>query len=228
MSPRLEAPRLDGAKIGVVVENKFIPEEIAAYSAGFLLLGAEVEFISRLWYDNYKPEKAIFYSDVDPSDDQPWESPHKLEVKRDISTVRRAEFAAMIMAANYTSVRLRFADLPADGAQFDPRAHVQAAPVVSFFADAMRDKRLVKGMLCHGLWILTPHPELLKGRKVICHSVIMADVLNCGAAVQITPDRVVVDDDLVTGFSKHEVLPFIAAIATQIVSRQTKHFGAAR
>jgi len=222
MSPRLEAPRLDGLKIGVVVENKFIPEEIAAYNAGFQLLGADAEFISRLWYGNYKPEKTTFYSDVDPLDDQPWESPHKLEVTRDISTVRRAEFAAMIMAANYTSVRLRSADLPANGAPFDPREHVQAAPVVRFFADAMQDKRLVKGMLCHGLWILTPYPESLKGRKVICHSVIMADVLNCGAKIDITPDRVVVDDDLVTGFSKHEVLPFIAAIATQIVSRQSR------
>jgi hypothetical protein len=44
----------------------------------------------------------------------------------------------------------------------------------------------------------------------------MADVINCGAQITLTPNRVVKDGDLVTGFSKHEVLPFIAAIAEQI------------
>jgi len=32
--------------------------------------------------------------------------------------------------------------------------------------------------------------------------------------------RVVTDDDLVTGFSKHQVVPFIAAIAEQIGRRR--------
>ncbi|MGZ8388726.1 MAG: hypothetical protein ACXWVE_10965 [Rhodoplanes sp.] len=50
MSELLKAPRIDGAKIGVVLENKFIPEEIAAYLNGFPLLGAEVALISRIWY----------------------------------------------------------------------------------------------------------------------------------------------------------------------------------
>jgi hypothetical protein len=45
MSPLLKAPHIDGAKIGVVLENKFIPEEIAAYLSGFPLLGAQVEVI---------------------------------------------------------------------------------------------------------------------------------------------------------------------------------------
>jgi hypothetical protein len=38
-----DVPRIDGAKILVVLENKFISEEIAAYLAGFPLLGAQVE-----------------------------------------------------------------------------------------------------------------------------------------------------------------------------------------
>lgn len=80
----------------------------------------------------------------------------------------------------------------------------------------MQDKRLVKGLLCHGLWILTPNPKLLRGRRVICHSVVMADIVNCGAQIVVNPERVVSDDDLVTGFSKHQVLPFIAAIATRV------------
>ena len=106
----------------------------------------------------------------------------------------------------------------------DPRAYVQSPPIVRFFAAAMRDPKIIKGALCHGLWILTPHPELLAGRKVTCHTVVMADVLNCNAEILFEKDadgktgvaKVVTDGDLVTGFSKHEVLPFIEAIADQI------------
>jgi protease I len=222
MSALLKAPHIDGAKIGVVLENKFIPEEIAAYLSGFPLLGAQVELISRLWYGDYKPAVTTFYSDVDPSDDPVWASPQKIDVRRDISQVRPADFDAVIMAANYTSVRLRFpGELPDDLAQFDAWEHVQSAPVVRFFAEAMQQKRLVKGLLCHGLWVLTPNPKLLRGRKVICHSVVMADIINCGAQIVVTPERVVTDDDLVTGFSKHQVLPFIAAIATQVSALKT-------
>jgi hypothetical protein len=32
---------LAGKKIGIVVENKFIPDEIAAYQSGFAILGTE-------------------------------------------------------------------------------------------------------------------------------------------------------------------------------------------
>ncbi|MGP0091546.1 MAG: hypothetical protein ACLPKB_16535 [Xanthobacteraceae bacterium] len=213
------APRIDGAKILVALENKFIPEEIAAYLAGFPVLGAQVELVSRLWYGEYRPASAVFYGDIDPSDDQPWETPDSVEVRRDVSAVRLDDYAAIVMAANYTSVRLRYpGDLPADPTSFNPSSHVQSAPLPRLFADAMADKRLVKGLLCHGLWILTPNPRLLRGRKVICHSVVMADIMNCGAEIVLTPDRVVTDEDLVTGFSKHEVLPFIAAIARQIAS----------
>jgi protease I len=220
MSAPLQAPRIDGAKIAVVLENKFIPEEIDAYVIGFPLLGAEVELVSRLWYGDYRPASATFYSDIDPNDDPPWASPQRIEVRRDISQVRPGDYAAVIMSANYTSVRLRYPgelpDDPAQFAQFNPWGHVQSAPVVRFFAEAMQDKRVVKGLLCHGLWALTPNPKLLRGRKVICHSVVMADMLNCGAVITLTPNRVVADDDLVTGFSKHQVLPFVAAIAERV------------
>lgn len=213
----IDVPRINGARIAIVLEHKFIPEEIAAYLSGFPLLGAEVELVSRIWWGDSKPASTTFYSDIDPGDEQPWQAPDSVVVSKDVSTVRLDDYQAVIMAANYTSVRLRYpGDLPADSAAFDAKAHVQSALLVRFFADAMKDKRIIKGALCHGLWILTPNKELLLGRKVICHSVMMADVLNCGAEVVLTEDRVVTDGDLVTGFSKEEVVPFIAAIARRI------------
>jgi protease I len=208
---------LAGKRIAVVIEHKFIAEEIAAYLNGFAVLGADVELVSRIWYGDSKPASVVFFGDTDPLDDPPWASPQRLEVRRDISQINPTEYAAVIMSANYTSVRLRYpGELPSAPAGLDPWAHVQAAPVARFFAAAMANRTVVKGLLCHGLWILTPNPRLLRGRKVICHSVVMADIINCGAEIVLTPDKVVVDDDLVTGFSKHEVLPFIAAIAGRI------------
>jgi len=208
---------LSGKKIGILVENKFIPEEISAYQAAFPVLGAEVEFISRLWYGDYKPDSATFYSDVDPLDSQPWESPHLLRVTRDIcpeneKRAKPSDYAAVIMSANYTSVRLRHSTEPET---LPPRTLVQSSPAVAWFAEAMRNPRIIKGALCHGLWILTPNPDLLKGRTVVCNLVVLGDILNCGANAVMNP-KVVVDKDLVTGYSKHEVIPFIQAIAAQI------------
>lgn len=223
---------LSGKTVAVVVEHKFIPEEISAYQTGFQRLGAGVEFVSRVWYGDYKPghrswTQPVFYSDVDPLDQHPGQPPQALAIAedRDVSQASLDRYAAVIMAANYVSVRLRFPD---DDGIADPRLLVRSAPMVRFFAQAMARPRLVKGALCHGLWILTPMPELLRGRKVTCHTVVMADILNCGAEIvfepagdgKSRPARVVTDQDLVTGFSRHEVEPFIAAIAERIVALQ--------
>lgn len=206
---------LAGKKIGVLVEHMFIPEEIEAYRGEFAALGAEVEFLSRLAYppDN-TVNPAEFRSDVDPLDNPLDKIPDLLTVTRDIGTATPQEFAAVIMSANYTSVRLRYTT---ESDTSNLRKYVQSSPVVKFVAAAMRDPGIVKGALCHGLWILTPHPELLKGRKVVCNPVVLSDILNCGADVSLDP-RVAVDGDLVTGFSKHEVVPFIAAIKDQILA----------
>jgi protease I len=222
-APLADVPAIPGARIAVMVENKFIPEEIAAYLSIFPVLGAKVVLLSRIWWDTYRPERAAFYSDVDPSDGQLWGAPDTIEVETDVSTVKPDDFDAIIATANYTSVRLRYpGDLPSDPAKFDARAHVQAAPLPRFFAEAMTRPGIVKGALCHGLWMLSPSPALLRGRKVICHSVVMSDILNCGAEIVLTPDRVVIDGDLVTGFSKHEAVPFTAAVARGIAATRDR------
>lgn len=204
---------LQGKKIAVLVESEFIPGEIEAYRYGFETLGAEVHFMSRLW----NQPRQTFVSDVE----RPNETPQTLTVEIDFQNVRLDDYAAVLMAANYTSVRLRYFEPPAgrpvtaDG--------VTTAPAVRFFAAAMANPRIVKGALCHGLWILTPQPELLKGRRVICHQVVLADIRNCGAEY-VSPDDanggVVVDGDLVTGHDWHVTRPYVQAIARQIMTLQ--------
>mgnify|MGYP000885631035 FL=1 len=202
---------LEGKKIAVLVESQYVPGEIEAYRYGFGALGAEVHFMSRLWGN----ERLTFVGEVE----QTGQTPQTLEVSIDFQSVKLEDYAAVIMAANYTSVRLRYF-APPEGQPVSPEM-VRTAPAVEFFARAMQNPRIVKGPLCHGLWILTPNPELLKGRKVICHEVVLADVLNCGA-IYVPQDAqnggVVVDGDLVTGRSWHEVEPFIQAVARLILA----------
>jgi protease I len=209
-----ETRSLAGARIGVLVESQFIPEEIATYQNRFGERGADVELISRLWNQPCKR----FVSDVEVEG----EIPKTIDVTVDLEARRPQDYDAVIMAANYTSVRLRYFEPPADGRV--TRDDVAGAPAVRFFADAMRQRDLVKGVLCHGLWILTPVPELLQGRRVICHEVVLADVLNAGATY-VPPDDtnrgVVVDDDLVTGRSGAEAALLVDAVCQEVLRRRT-------
>ena len=200
---------LAGKKIAVLVESEYIPHEIAYYQQRFQELGATVDLMSRLWGQ----QSATFISDIDPLGKD--RTPHYLIVKKDFNDVEVNDYAAVLMAANYCSVRLRYFQPPAG---YPVSAdQVQTSPAVEFFAKAMANKSIVKGALCHGLWILTP-TELLKGRKVICHTVVLADVLNAGATYEPSPTKVVVDGDLVTGYSAEQVEPYVEKIAERITA----------
>lgn len=198
---------LEGKKIAVLVETEYIPAEIAAYQSHFGELGATVHFMSRLWGN----PSTRFVSDVD----EVGKSLEYLDVNIDCEHVDLNEYAAVIMAANYTSVRLRYFQ-PPQGQPISPE-QTRTAPAVQFFARAMANPNIIKGLLCHGLWLLTPMPELLKGRRVICHEVVLADITNAGAIYVPSPTNIVVDGDMVTGRSGHDVNAFIDAIAQQIV-----------
>src|SRR5690242_17122001 len=110
-------------------------------------MGAEVELLSRLWdQPNMK-----FVSDVDSFDTDLVTTRGKLkvlEVSRDFRSVKPEDYAAVLMAANYTSVRLRHfrpidvaagdqdmpgaAAPPAPSPPIDP-AMAREAPAVRFF-----------------------------------------------------------------------------------------------
>ncbi|MBF2073095.1 MAG: DJ-1/PfpI family protein [Synechococcales cyanobacterium C42_A2020_086] len=198
---------LEGKKIAVLLETEFIPEEIDAYQIRFSDLGATVHLMSNLWGNS----SVRFVSDVDKLG----ESPKYIDVTIDFQNVDINEYAAVIMAANYTSVRLRYFQ-PPEGQPISSE-QVRTAPAVQFFAKALANPRIIKGFLCHGLWILTPMPELLKGRRIICHEVVLADIVNAGAIYVPSPSHIVVDGDMVTGRSGQDVYAFIDAIVNQII-----------
>ncbi|MCW4000768.1 MAG: DJ-1/PfpI family protein [Candidatus Bathyarchaeota archaeon] len=196
------------------MENLYIPEEIAAYKQNFEALGAEVHLLSRLWGN----PSVKFVSDPDGLDE--YGNPRQaetIEVNLDLDKIRLEDYAAIIMAANYTSVRLRYYQYPEEPSD---------APAVKFFARAMQNPKIIKGALCHGLWILTPNPQYLKGRRIICHEVVRSDICNAGAIYTANERGVVVDGDLVTGRSKAEVHLFIQAIAQAIKDLDVKNANA--
>ena len=213
---------LAGKKIAVLVESEFIPEEIECYLDRFGALGAEVHLMSRLW----DQPKQTFLSAVSAAD----QVPQTLDVETDFGQVSVDDYAAVIMAANYTSVRLRWNEDAATAA--DAAAAARSAPAAKFFRRAMENPNIVKGAPCHALWLLTPSPDLLAGRRVTCNPVVVADVINAGGRYVPAPagtdwyEHVVVDRDLVTNMSAiHLGSPvgterLVDAITEQIVNPQ--------
>jgi putative intracellular protease/amidase len=125
----------------------------------------------------------------------------------DVDKISLSDYAAVIMSANYTSVRCR---------HYTENETKRTTPVVRFFSEAMKNKNIIKGALCHALWILTPVPELLAGRNVICHEVLRADVENAGGIFTTSENGIVVDDDLVTGQTGHHAEIFVETIISEI------------
>ncbi len=181
---------LEGKKVAVLVETEYIPEEINFYQTFFTRYGAQVDYLTQLWG---QPERYLV-SDVDSESKQL----QKMLVKNEVADVNPNDYAIVLCAANYVACRLR--EIPPMGSLGNPDL-VRSPAAVRFMAGAMMNPQIVKGALCHALWILTPLPELLKGRKVICHTVVLADVINAGGEYVPDPSHVVVDRDLVTGRS---------------------------
>lgn len=65
-----------------------------------------------------------------------------------------------------------------------------------------------------------PSPELLIGRRVICHTVVLADIHNAGAVYVPDEGEVIVDDDLVTARSFANVEGYFWAIVAAAGERQ--------
>jgi protease I len=206
---------LNGKKIAVLVESQYVPGEIKIYQERFASYGATVELVSRLWGQ----AALTFYSTVEEAGQQP----ETLTVTTDVDSVQPEDYAAIIMAANYTSVRLRYAAPPA-GQVMTPET-IRTAPAVRFFAAAMGNPDIIKGAPCHALWLLTPMPELLAGRMVTCNAVVLSDIHNAGA-IYVAPEpgspdslQICIDQDLVTSTSWHASATLVDAIRDLILAR---------
>ena len=83
-----------------------------------------------------------------------------------------------------------------DRLRYTPDVNV-LPPAVEFMKRAFAEPDIIKGIICHGMWLMAPVPELVRGRRVTSHNNLHGDVVNMGAIY--TDEDVVVDGDLVTG-----------------------------
>lgn len=181
---------LSNKKVAVLIETEYIPAEVKYYHDYFTSKGAEVDFLTNLWGE----KERILVADVT----EPNVMPETMTVSKDIKDYNADNYGIILIAANYVGCRLR--EIPPMGS-LGSVDQLNTPPAVQFIEKAMSNNQIIKGALCHALWLMTPVPALLKGRKVICHTVVLADIHNAGAIYTPDASHVVVDNDLVTGRS---------------------------
>jgi protease I len=165
---------LAGKKIGVLVESDFYEPEILYYQHRFAEEGAETHFLSRLW-----GQPAITFHGHE------WQMP--FECTESFEDRDPREFAAIIVPSGMVSDRLRYTEDVS-----------KLAPATEFMKRAFGEPGVLKGIICHGMWLLASAPELVRGRRVVVHNNLVGDARNMGALY--TDEDVVVDgQDLVTG-----------------------------
>lgn len=194
-------PNLIGKKVALLLETEYIADEVAYYHTFFSGLGAQVEDLTYLWGASQR----TLVSDVV----QPGQMPETMVVTKDIADAKVEDYDIVLCAANYVACRLR--EIPPMGS-LGSVDQLTTPPAVQFMMRAMEQPNIVKGALCHALWLLTPAPHCLKGRRVICHTVVLADVVNAGASYVPDESHIVVDRDLVTGRSAADLEPYCQAI----------------
>ena len=162
-------------KIGILIESDFYENEIFYYQLRFKEENFEVHFFSRLWgqkgleFHGHEFRAPFFCS----------------ESFEDLTDEDLESYAAFIVPAGIVSDRLRYTE------------DVSKIPPASIFLKKLfANKQILKGIICHGLWLVSPISEVIKNRRVVAHNNLIGDVRNYGA-VYVDED-VVVDDDLIT------------------------------
>jgi protease I len=163
-------------KIGVLIESDYYEPEIWYYQRRFAEEGAEVHFLTRLWGQ----ERITFTG-------HEWKVPFEVDESFEgIDDEELRSYDAMIVPSGMVSDRLRYTEdiekLP---------------PATEFLQRAFAEPTILKGIICHGMWLVAPTPELVRGRRVVAHNNLLGDVRNMGA--KYVNEDVVVDGDLVTG-----------------------------
>lgn len=162
-------------KIAILIESDFYEHEIWYYHYRFREAGIDARFVSRLWGQSSIIFKGHEYH-------APFECRESFE---DIDDEALAGYAAVIVPSGIVADRLRYtqnlAELP---------------PATQFLKRAFARPNIIKGIICHGLWLCAPATELIRGRRLTCHPNLHGDAIAYGA--QFVDEDLVIDADLIT------------------------------
>ena len=177
-------------KVGVLIESDFYEPEIEYYSRCFKDVGLEVHFLTRLWGNNELTFKGH-------------EERRLFKCKESFEYVNLKEYAAIIVPSGMVADRLRYTEdinkLP---------------PACEFLKKCFADKELIKGIICHGAWLMAPISHLVRGRKMVVHNNLLGDAKNMG--IDYVDSDVVVDEDLVSARTGGEHVQFAQRIIAMI------------
>ncbi|MFE9039512.1 DJ-1/PfpI family protein [Streptomyces sp. NPDC012421] len=189
---------LTGRRIAILAESDFYEPEISYYQRRFAEEGAQVELFSRLWGN-----RSLTFTGH--------EHRAPLTVTRDLSELddrRLREYGALIVPSGMVADRLRYTE-----------DIERLAPATDLLRRAFSRSGLVKGIICHGMWLAASVPYTVRGRKVVCHNNLIGDVRNMGASY--VDQDVVVDGDLVTARTGDHCHLFARTIIDELVLRGT-------
>jgi protease I len=167
--------RLTNRKIAILIESDFFENEIFYYQLRFAEEGADVHFLSRLWGN-----PGITFTGHE------FRAPlYCHESFENMSDAELASIDAIIVPSGIVADRLRYTeDLQ------------RIPPATEFLKRAFANKNILKGIICHGLWLAAPATELVRGRRLTCHNNLHGDAIAYGA--KFVDEDLVVDGDLIT------------------------------
>ncbi|WP_089156440.1 DJ-1/PfpI family protein [Micromonospora sp. NBS 11-29] len=188
--------QLAGRTVAILMESDYVEPEIDYYRRRFAEEGAKVTLLTRLWG---RPRLTF----------EGHEHRLPITVDGDLEAVDAATlrgFDALIVPSGMVADRLRYAETAGD-----------LSPAVRLLRAAFAEPSVLKGVICHGSWLLAPIPEVVHGRPLTCHHNLVHDVRNMGA--NYVDQDIVVDGDLVTARSADHCHLFARTLIDLIAAR---------
>lgn len=186
-------------KIVVLIEQHFDPTELLRFNDFYPQNGYQVQYATHLWGN----PSVKYYSN--PDDNGIIQC--GIVVEREVNNINLNDCEGIILIGGYATDRMRYQSNPAEG-------QPNNAPAVEFVRNAMNNTNVIKGTICHSLWLLCADTTLTQNRKVTCASNIICDVENAGAKIIYNGNQtaeVHVDNDLVSGQHPGVVEKFMKA-----------------
>jgi protease I len=166
---------MSAPRIAILMESDFYEHEIWYYHYRFQEAGIDATFVTRLWGQQAITFKGHEYH-------APFECRGDLEALDDVAL---DGLAALIVPSGMVADRLRYTE---DLGRLPPAS--------ALLARAFAKPTLLKGIICHGLWLAAPVAEVVRGRRLTCHPNLHGDARAYGAV--FVDEDLVVDGDLVT------------------------------
>lgn len=166
---------MKGKKVAILIESDYYEPEIFYYQRRFEEEQADLRFLTRLW-----GQPALTFKGHE------WHVPFECrESFEGMSDDGLRSYSAIIVPSGMVADRLRYSE--------DVR---KLAPATELLKRAFAEPTIVKGIICHGMWLLSTVPELVRGRRAVVHNNLVGDARNMG--IDYTDEDLVVDCDLVT------------------------------